>query len=58
MVRAVLADDERQRPLGKAQRLGVVAGPIEGVRGLTQILQLLGGLLGLCAERDCQSSQK
>ena len=46
VVRAVLADDERQGALGKAQRLGVVAGPIEGVRGLAQVLQLLGGLLG------------
>ena len=52
VVRAVLADDERQGALGKAQRLGVVAGPIEGLRGLAQVLQLLGGLLGARAGRS------
>ena len=57
VVRTVGADDQRQSALGKAQRLGVVAGAIEGVRGLAQLLQLLGGLLGMHTWREQQRGQ-
>ena len=47
-----LADEERQGLLGKAQRLGVVAGAVEGVGGVAQLLQLAGELLGADARRN------
>ena len=47
-----LANEERQGLLGKAQRLRVVAGAVEGVGGVAQLLQLAGELLGADARRN------